>query len=555
MAPIAHTGKEKQKIKRIGRKVGNLVAAMLGVSITLVVVLCVLMFYRLTMSIMQDQCVSGTNVLAYELADHPDDDQTELLDALKEEMDCEFTIFHGDERAYTTILQNGQRAVGTRLSDNIAKIVLEEGKSYVGQATILGEKHLCSYVPTYDDDGEVNGLLFAGISMSSALSQISLTVKLSCVAGIILIILGILIIGAYIKKTVSHPLYRLTKLAQTLEQGDLGLNEPQNLTVEIKSNDEIGVLSRSFYHTIDRLRNYIGEISNMLESIADGDLTAQMTQEYVGDFVNIRTSLDDILQKLNHTVGQIVSSAEYVSTGSEQISIASQTLSQGSVEQSSSIEELEETMRSVTISVRQTAENVQRAREQTNEMGCQLTEGNQKMQEMITAMGEITDNSNEIEKIIKTIEDIAFQTNILALNAAVEATRAGSAGKGFAVVADEVRNLAAKSAEASQSTSELIGRSIMAVNQGTLIADATAQQLQNIVMGAHDIVETINGIASDAQTQSEAVEQIQEQIGQISSVVQMNSSTAVESAASSQELSTQASVLKQLVQAFRLHKR
>ena len=555
MAPIAHTGKEKQKIKRIGRKVGNLVAAMLGVSITLVVVLCVLMFYRLTMSIMQDQCVSGTNVLAYELADHPDDDQTELLDALKEEMDCEFTIFHSNERAYTTILQNGQRAVGTRLSDNIAKIVLEEGKSYVGQATILGEKHLCSYVPTYDADGEVNGLLFAGISMSSALSQISLTVKLSCVAGIILIILGILIIGAYIKKTVSHPLYRLTKLAQTLEQGDLGLNEPQNLTVEIKSNDEIGVLSRSFYHTIDRLRNYIGEISNMLESIADGDLTAQMTQEYVGDFVNIRTSLDDILQKLNHTVGQIVSSAEYVSTGSEQISIASQTLSQGSVEQSSSIEELEETMRSVTISVRQTAENVQRAREQTNEMGCQLTEGNQKMQEMITAMGEITDNSNEIEKIIKTIEDIAFQTNILALNAAVEATRAGSAGKGFAVVADEVRNLAAKSAEASQSTSELIGRSIMAVNQGTLIADATAQQLQNIVMGAHDIVETINGIASDAQTQSEAVEQIQEQIGQISSVVQMNSSTAVESAASSQELSTQASVLKQLVQAFQLNKR
>ncbi len=335
----------------------------------------------------------------------------------------------------------------------------------------------------------------------------------------------------------------------------MGLNEPQNLTVEIESNDEIGVLSRSFYHTINRLRNYIGEISNMLESIADGDLTAQMTQEYVGDFVNIRTSLDDILQRLNHTVGQIVSSAEYVSTGSEQISIASQTLSQGSVEQSSSIEELEETMRSVTDSVRQTAENVQRAREQTNEMGCQLTEGNQKMQEMITAMGEITENSNEIEKIIKTIEDIAFQTNILALNAAVEATRAGSAGKGFAVVADEVRNLAAKSAEASQSTSELIGRSIAAVTQGTLIADATAQQLQNIVMGAHDIVETINGIAVDTQRQSEAAVQIQEQIGQISSVVQMNSSTAVESAASSQELSTQASVLKQLVQAFQLNKR
>ncbi len=208
MAPIAHSGKEKQKIKRIGRKVENLVAAMLGVSITLVVMLCVLMFYRLTMSIMQDQCVSGTNILAYELAGRSDDDdKTGLLDALKEEMECEFTIFHGDERAYTTIMQDGQRAVGTRLSDDVAQIVLEEGKSYMGQATILGEKHLCSYVPTYDANGQVNGLVFAGISMSSALSQISLTVKLSCIAGVLLIILGILIIGAYIRKTVSNPLF------------------------------------------------------------------------------------------------------------------------------------------------------------------------------------------------------------------------------------------------------------------------------------------------------------------------------------------------------------
>ena len=555
MAPIAHSGDDKQKMKRIGRKVGNLVAAMLGVSITLVVVLCVLMFYRLTMSMMQKECVSGTNVLAYELASYSGgDDKTPLLDALKKEMGCEFTIFHGDERAYTTIQQNGQRAVGTRLSGSIAEIVLTQGKSYVGQATILGEKHLCSYVPTYDANGQINGLIFAGISMADAMGQIGLTVALSFLSGVALITIGIMLIGAYIKRTVSKPLFRLTVLAQTLEQGDLGLNQHQTMMVEIDSNDEIGTLSKCFDNTISRLRNYIGEISHMLEAIAGGDLTAQITQEYVGDFAAIRTSLNDILQRLNSTVGQIVSSAEHVSAGAEQMSVASQALSQGSMEQTGAVEELEETMRSVTSSVRQTAESVQRAREQVDGMGVQLAEGNQRMHEMTGAMREISDSSNEIEKIIKTIEDIAFQTNILALNAAVEAARAGTAGKGFAVVADEVRNLAAKSAEASQSTSALIGRSIAAVNQGTQIAGATARQLEGIVANANGIVETINAIAADAQTQAGAVEQIQDQIGQITGVVQTNSSTAEESAATSQELSAQASVLKQLVKTFRLRR-
>ena len=553
MAPMINRGNDKQKMKRIGRTVGNLVAAMLGLSITLVVVLCVLMFYRLTMSMMQNECVNGTNVLAYELSDYSgDDDKTALLDELKQEMGCEFTIFHGDERAYTTIEQNGERAVGTRLSSELADIVLEQGKSYVGRATILGEEHLCSYVPTYDAGGQIDGLIFAGISMSSASRQIRLTVILSCLAGIALIILGILIVGAYIKRAVSTPLFRLSILAQTLEQGDLGLNQHQTMMVGIDSNDEIGILSKSFDNTIYRLREYIGEISNLLEAIAGGDLTAQITQEYVGDFASIRTSLNDILQKLNSTMGQIVSSAEHVSNGAEQMSTASQALSQGSMEQTGAVEELEETMHSVTENIKQTAGNAQQARDKIGNIGCQLAEGNQKMQEMITAMGEITNSSNEIEKIIKTIEDIAFQTNILALNAAVEAARAGTAGKGFAVVADEVRNLAAKSAEASRSTSALIGHSIDAVNRGTQIADATAKQMENVVAGTHGIVETINGIAADVQTQAGAVEQIQNQIEQITSVVQTNSSTAEESAATSQELSAQANVLKQLVKTFHL---
>ena len=547
--------KRGRKNKRIGRRVGNLVALMLAVSITVVVVLCVWMFYRLTMSMMEDVCVSGTNVLAYELADYDGpEDRTALLDALSEQMGCEFTIFHGNERAYTTIQQDGQRAVGTRLSDELSRIVLEQGQTYVGKASILGEDHLCSYVPTKDGDGKVDGLIFAGISMADVNRQVTFTVYLSCIIGIALIIAGIFVVGAYIKRTVSKPLFRLTVLAETLEQGNLGLEMGQNMEVSIHSNDEIGILAQSFDQTIGRLRNYIGEISHMLESIAEGDLTVQINQEYVGDFARIRSSLNDILEKLDKTIGQIVVSSESVSGGAAQMSAAAQGLSQGSVEQTGAVEELESTMEEVAGRIKQTADNAGQVQEQAGEMGRQLIESNQKMQEMVVAMEKINSSSGEIGKIIKAIEDIAFQTNILALNASVEAARAGEAGKGFAVVSGEVRSLAGKTAEASKTTAALIERSIAAVEEGALIADATALQLEGAVVQAQGIVGTINNIADDARTQAEAMEQIQSQIGQIASVAQNNSATAQESSATSEELSDQAGLLRQLVKTFRLRR-
>ena len=542
-----------KKQKRIGKKVGNLVAIMLAVSMLITTMVGIIMSYRLTTNMLRDKCVSGTNILAYALQNNSEQkDKTALLDELKNLQGCEFTIFEGETRAYTTIIQNGQRAVGTRLSDDIAEVVLRQGKSYIGKAEILGEEHLCSYVPTRDANGQVNGLLFAGISKSEMMGQLTLAVILACVVGTVLLLIGIMILAWYLKKAVSHPLAALTRLAQTMDQGELGLQRNQPITVDIHSDDEIGGLAQSFGHTIQRLRGYIGEISTVLEAVAGGDLTVEARQDYIGDFTSIRVSMEAIIAKLGETMAQIVSSAEQVSAGADQMSSGAQALSQGAMEQASTLEGLKETIDGISDHVGSTARNAKDANNQANTVGDEIQESNQKMQEMISAMEEINASSSEIGKIIKAIEDIAFQTNILALNAAVEAARAGAAGKGFAVVADEVRNLASKSADASKSSSALIEGSLAAVEKGTRIANETAAQLDRVVIGAGEVISSIDAIARASQEQADAVDQVKTQISEISNVVTTNSATAEESAATSQELSAQARMLEEMTSSFRL---
>ena len=542
-----------KKQKRIGKKVGNLVAIMLVVAMVVVSFLGIAMSYQITLRMLRDKCVSGTNVLSFALQTGGlPEDMNAFLDELKVRQGCEFTIFEGDVRAYTTITQNGQRMLGTTLSPDIADIVLKKGQSYVGESDILGVAHLCSYVPTLDANGQIDGLIFAGISKSSVMDQVYLTILLSCVVGLVMMVIFILILTWYLKNVVSRPLATLTQLAQTMDQGELGLQSRRSMTVDIHSDDEIGILAQSFGSTIQRLRGYIGEISDVLEAVAGGDLTVTTRQNYIGDFTSIKVSMEAIIAKLGETMAQIVSSAEQVSAGADQMSSGAQALSQGAMEQASTLEGLKETIDSISVHIKGTASNAQEANNQSNTVNGQVQESNQKMQEMISAMEEINASSSEIGKIIKAIEDIAFQTNILALNAAVEAARAGAAGRGFAVVAGEVRSLASKSSAAAQETAALLSETVDSMDAGVAAVRDTAASMLTVAQRADEMGSLITGIAGYTREQARNTEEITHGIAQISSVVQSNVATAEASAAASEELSGQAAMLRELVGRFKL---
>jgi len=387
------------------------------------------------------------------------------------------------------------------------------------------------------------------INAQNFVMQADRTKMLSIIVLIVILVVSVIFsigLGVYITRSIVKPVKELSEAANAMSIGNF------DYKISYVSKDELGEAAKDMANTVSTLQLYVGKIDEVLNRMALGDMTASIDIEYLGGFAPIKKSLEQILFSLNDTLFQINEASEQVASGSEQVSGGAQALSQGATEQASSIEELSASINEISEQVKINANNSNNVSKTTNNLVKEVKDGSEQMELMTKAMSDIKQSSTEIAKIIKTINDIAFQTNILALNAAVEAARAGAAGKGFAVVADEVRNLASKSAEAAKNTTVLIENSIKAVENGTKIADKTANSMVKMVDGIQQSVSLIDQITEASNEQAVSITQVTQGIEQISSVVQTNSATAEESAAASEELSGQAHMLKNLVGKFKL---
>lgn len=342
------------------------------------------------------------------------------------------------------------------------------------------------------------------------------------------------------------PIRKLAKGMKEVSEGRF------DVSVENDSADEMGVLTQELNMTVEHIKGYVYDIRHVLGEISDGNIALSVENEYLGDFVAIKDSLNQIIDSLNATMSEIRLCGEQLNTGASNLASGAQILAQGSAEQTQAVDEFQKSLKIVSDLTAQDGENAEKVTELSRLAWNAVEESDSRMKEMTGAMREIENSSQEIAKVIKLIEDIAFQTNILALNAAVEAARAGAAGKGFAVVADEVRNLAAKSSDAANSTVAMITKSGKAVENGTAIVESTAQALQAVGVNVSHMNEILSRIGESTAEQGRAFAVMSAAAEQIASVVHANSAAAEENSAASEELSSQSETLKELVERFRL---
>ncbi|MBE6071563.1 MAG: HAMP domain-containing protein [Clostridium butyricum] len=379
--------------------------------------------------------------------------------------------------------------------------------------------------------------------------------KLSILKTISIVVVGITIVSSiiigsfiskYLTKQISSPIDDMKRVAEEIASGNL------DVSINVISNDELGALALAFSKMISTLKGYISEISLILGSISEGNLKISTNEDYKGNFIEIKKSLENIINSLSDVFLNIRETSNRVALSSEQLSTTSKGLSKGSIEQAESVEKLSEYMNRINFQVQSTAENANNTNCITSKLLKKIESSNKKMQEMLQAMSNIENASKDITTVVNTISGIASQTDLLALNAAIEAARAGEAGKGFSVVAEEVRKLSGQSADAVIQTNGLLKNCIEAVNEGKELANSTASELLQLIKNIEQATTLVSEIDLASKRQADSIEKVHSDILKISDVIQENSETAKESAVASNDLTREAEFLNNMIQRFEI---
>lgn len=440
-----------------------------------------------------------------------------------------------------------------KLSENSIAYIVNADGDYIVNANpdlILTPAEIkpstTQYVATADIPGTNGWQLIVEAPSSDFDQSVRMMGRISLIMDFVVLFLIFIIAGIF-ARTISKPVITVQNALIGIAKGDLSQKIPKTTR-----KDEIGIMQSTAAQLVDMLHKVLGQANIILSSMSNCDLTVSDMNSYPGEFDTLANSVNQIKEIITYLIVEIQSSSSNVKIGSEQLADATQLLSNGATSQSASIEKLMSEMDDVAASINHSSENGRLINKQLNDLKLEIQEGNEQMNELLRVVAEVEQMSSDIKKIVGDIDNISFQTNILALNASVEAARAGDNGRGFAVVAEEVSNLAAKSGEASKHTGELIERCIDGIANAKACADRTSESLLNIVKNSREITEAFNEITENTTEEARKANAIKEEIDNITSVVQSNSSSAMETAASTEELSHQAISLEQMVAKFKV---